>query len=80
MRTHLAERVEVRIWGESVNTILIESWSVGESNHVEDVSDGVIFVDMELSVVELSVHDDDDIGVHTDLVAHGTRNDADLKR
>ena len=38
--------------------------SVGPAQHLEDVGDGVVVVGVELAVVELGVHDDDEVGLN----------------
>ena len=59
-------------------TIRVLIGSVGESDHVQHISNGVVLVDVEFAVVELSVHDHDQIGEHLDLETHRARHDADL--
>ena len=40
-------------------TFVVHEWSVGVSNHLQDVGDWVILVRVDLSIVVLCIHDDD---------------------
>lgn len=60
-------------------TVLIEPWPVGETHHVQNVSDRYVLVRVQLAVVELRVHDYNQVGVYAQRVAHRLRGDYHLR-
>jgi hypothetical protein len=59
--------------------VVVVDGPVGASNHLQDIRDRVVFVAVNLSVVELRVHDDDEMGGDVEAPGELTSDNGDLE-